>query len=485
MQTIEVTSFSGTYPFNINICDVTNTFCYSAATGVGSVPITVTIPTALEGSSEVLLVITDANGCEEFNLMVCPSNTPTNTPTPTPTPTIPNNTCNCIAFNNSSVSNLDAFYDDCDGFSTIINVFSGTTIYVCGSNPSTSNTGMTYTIVAPCVLGTCPEIPPNSPTPTPTLTNTPTITPTVTETPTNTPTVTLTPTPTSVCFCFEVENISVGIITVQITGCSGNTVFQSFSGNTVTKLCAQSIDSDISLIITNLGACISEVCPTPTPTPTVTNTVTPTITATPTVTPTSTPTPTVTPSQTPPPKIAYLFIEPTTGSSSIGQWMYDLGQDFFGFSNGSQPTQVQIKFNEELNTYVDFTGWTNGYFPSIIQQTVPQSSGGFDSFGNAIVQYNFITTEVSAGTVGRGWFTWAIPINATNNLKQIQIDLGVNNSSLFTTLNMESTIYDYTFTYTGATIPLGTYRVYTTYPGTNFRLPNSSNNIYFRGNTVL
>jgi len=178
-----------------------------------------------------------------------------------------------------------------------------------------------------------------------------------------------------------------------------------------------------------------------------------------------------------------LFIEEFTGSVDIGFWMYNRGQNFFGFSNASQPTQIQATFNEELNNYVDFTGWTNGFFPTIVQQTVPQTSGGFDSFGNSIIQYNFDTTQVSAGTADRAWYSWIIPINATNNLKQTQIDYSTSNPNILTTVNMESTIYNYTFTYTGTTIPIGTYRVYTTYPGTNFRLLNSTD-IYFRGNTV-
>ena len=137
----------------------------------------------------------------------------------------------------------------------------------------------------------------------------------------------------------------------------------------------------------------------------------------------------------------------------------------------------------ELNAYVDFTGWTNGYFPTIITQTVPQTSGGFDSFGNSILSYNFLTTEVPLGTSSGAWYTWIIPVNATNNLKQTQIDYSTSSPTILTTVNMESTIYNYTFTYLGTTSPQGTYRVYTTYPGTNFRLLNSTS-IYFRGNTV-
>jgi hypothetical protein len=49
---------------------------------------------------------------------------------------------------------------------------------------------------------------------------------------------------------------------------------------------------------------------------------------------------------------------------------------------------------------------------------------------------------------------------------------------------MDSTIYNNTFTYTGTTIPVGTYRVYTTWASTPFRIDNSMTNIFFKGDTI-
>jgi hypothetical protein len=271
------------------------------------------------------------------------------------------------------------------------------------------------------------NVPEPTPTPTPSVTSTPTITPTISLTPSQTPTTTpCIPTPS------------------------------------VTKTV------------------------TPTTTPTIS--VTPTITHTPGASPTSTVTPTLTrtPTPTPTPALrAYLFIEPFSGSSSIGQWMFDLGLNFFGFTNYSQPTQNQNQFNIELNNYVNYSGWTNGSFPSIIQTNVPQTSGGFDSYGNPIVAYNFYTTEVSAGTVGdSAWYTWIIPTSLTNNLKQTSIDYNKDGDPQhLTTVNTESTLYNYTFTYTGTTIPTATYRIYTTFPDGNFEISNNQS-IYFKGNTV-
>jgi hypothetical protein len=88
MQVIEITSLTGHSPYNISICDITLTYCYVVATGVVSVPPTLqlTVPSQLEGDNQVLVVVTDSIGCEEFLLVSCPG---TPTPTPTLTPTTP------------------------------------------------------------------------------------------------------------------------------------------------------------------------------------------------------------------------------------------------------------------------------------------------------------------------------------------------------------------------------------------------------------
>jgi|LauGreDrversion4_2_1035121.scaffolds.fasta_scaffold00419_9 hypothetical protein len=228
--------------------------------------------------------------------------------------------------------------------------------------------------------------------------------------------------------------------------------------------------------------------PTQTKTPTPTNTPTPSVTKTPFLT--QTPTPTVTTTKTPTPTpttvyFAYLFIEPMSGSSLIGQWMYDGGSDFYGFSNVSQPTQSATTFNLDMNRYVNFTGWTNGEFPTIVKQNVPQTNGGIDSFGNAKVAYNFLTTEILENSIsGAAWYTWIIPISLTNNETQTLIDLNVsNNPNLFTAVATEGAINSYTFTYSGSTIPNTVYKVYTTFPNTIFQITDSQN-IYFRGNAT-
>ena len=282
-----------------------------------------------------------------------------------------------------------------------------------------------------------------TPTPTPTPTVTPSSqTPTPTPTPSITPSETATPTPTTTP-------------TVTPTNTPTNTVTPST---------------------------------TETPTPTVTPTNTPTNTVTPSTTETPTPTPTMTPTASGSVGTAYLFIEPQSGSTNIGQYMFDGGYNFYGFTNLSAPdTSSQVLFSNDMNGYVSFTGWTGGVFPTVRTQSVPQVSGGVDAYGNSIVAYNFTTHEVPVNTVSnQAWYTWIIPTGATNNLIQYQIDVNsFGNPNSMTTLIMDSTIYTETFNYTGSTIPTGVYRVYTTFADLSFYLDNGGNTIYFRGNSVI
>lgn len=165
--------------------------------------------------------------------------------------------------------------------------------------------------------------------------------------------------------------------------------------------------------------------------------------------------------------------------------MYNAGSTkFFGFTNGTQPSISAATFQTEMSLYVNYSGWTNGQFPTVIETFVPQSSGGVDGYGNPIVAYNFYTTIVSANTVGcDAWYTWLIPTNQTNSLYQTQIDVSTNNPNVFVSTLTEPTIYQNTFTYVGSVISNTVYRVYTTYPSNNFLLSNHDN-IYFKGSVV-
>lgn len=227
---------------------------------------------------------------------------------------------------------------------------------------------------------------------------------------------------------------------------------------------------------------------TPTPTPTQT----PTPTVTPNLSPSGTPTQTPTPTSTPPPagnNIAYLFIEPQNNSSDIGGYMYNnysAFTDFFGFTNLSSPDfSNQNQFEIDMNYYIDYSGWTDSTLPLIRTQLVPQSSGGLDSFGNTIVEFNFTTHEIPSGTVnGSGWYTWIIPTSATNGMIQTIIDLSINgNQNNFISFGTDSSLYQHEFEYTGTNIPSGIYRVYSSFVDPAFYIANSQD-IYFKGGEV-
>lgn len=227
---------------------------------------------------------------------------------------------------------------------------------------------------------------------------------------------------------------------------------------------------------------------TPTPTPTQT----PTPTVTPNLSPSETPTQTPTPTSTPPPagnNIAYLFIEPQNNSKDIGDYMYNnysAFTNFFGFTNLSSPDFSNLaQFEIDMNYYIDYSGWTDSTLPPIRTQTVPQSSGGNDIFGNLIVEFNFTTHEIPEGTVnGSSWYTWIIPTSATNGMIQTIIDLSINGDpNNFISFGTDSSLYQYEFEYTGTNIPSGNYRVYSSFVDPAFYIANSQD-IYFKGGQV-
>lgn len=257
------------------------------------------------------------------------------------------------------------------------------------------------------------------------------------------------------------------------------------------------------------------VTPTNTPTPSITPTITPTISVTPTitptisitpsittsVTPTATITPSITPSSTPEAAFAYLFIEPYSGASSIGQHMYNEGSSFFGFTNGTQPSSDPATFITDMYSYINFSGWSSGEFPRPIKTsitfnlnsttglTVNQTpingiSYGLDEYGNLITYYEFLTTKVSKNTTqSKAWYTWIIPTWFTNSQYQLAIDLGDGDPTAMTQIKMNPTIYQNSVFYSGVTIGHTTFRVYTSYPSQNFELENNVD-LYFKGSVI-
>jgi hypothetical protein len=154
MISIELTSISGTPPYNISICDITKTFCYIVATGNPTLPVNLPIPVELMGVLELLVVIEDSLNCEYFEFISCVTTTTTSTTTTTTLP--PPNNCLCLTFENNTLSNLNYSYKRCDGLVLPGIIFAGTTLYYCGSEP-TGDVGVNISIGNPCVDNTCPD----------------------------------------------------------------------------------------------------------------------------------------------------------------------------------------------------------------------------------------------------------------------------------------------------------------------------------------
>jgi hypothetical protein len=156
------------------------------------------------------------------------------------------------------------------------------------------------------------------------------------------------------------------------------------------------------------------------------------------------------------------------------------------------PSTNQTNFNNQMNSYLSYSGWGVSE-PAIITAPISTTSGGFDAFGNAIVAYTFQTTKVPAGTLptsnvptgnGQGWFIWLVSTAATNGLKYTTIKQGSANPP-GTNVTMNVTYSNLTVNYTGSTnIPAGVYRVYSSYALGAFQLTPGTNDLYFQGGTL-
>jgi len=347
---------------------------------------------------------------------------------------------------------------------TRTDMFNGVVVYLgCATPTPTPSPTSTPAAVTPT------QTPTNTVTPTNTASDTPTPTPTVTQT--GTPDNTPTPTPTTTLTATQTQTPTpTTTLTATQTGTPANTP----TPTTTTTLTATQTQTPT---------------PTKTPTQTSTPTQTPTTTTTLTATQTQTPTPTQTPSASPAaPLPAYLFIEPTSANTQFSGYFLSVASPgvFRGFSNGLALSTNPITYNVQMNNYIQFSGW-GGTAPLIGTGTTSSVSGGNDAYGNPITAYLFQTYRVPAGTVaGDAWYTWIVPTASTNN--QIISQIGYNNAgnpNSLTAVNTQSSIYNLTVTTTGSTIPVGVYRVYSTYTSPTFRINGSVNDIYFKGNTLI
>lgn len=261
-----------------------------------------------------------------------------------------------------------------------------------------------------------------------------------------------------------------------------------------------------------IDSCISQT-PTPsftiTPTYTPSNTSTPPVTPsntqtsyTPTPTPTNTTTQTMTPTPTQTPQTGYSFnspfliIEPLSASTILGDYMQSQGVNFFGFSNGVAPSTNQVDFENEMNVYLNYSGWTSGELPPIIPLSYPyykiiDSSVKLtyldsltDTFNNPLSPNNFITVRITnLNFSGEAWYSFFISSGVTGTLYQKSIDISSSSQNVFEKVNTNPTYYSIDFTHKSGRIYSYGNRLYTTFPSPEFLL-NNIENLYFKGSVV-
>jgi hypothetical protein len=434
---------------------------------------------------------------------ITPSPTPstTNTPTPTqtgtsgvtPTPT-PSVTPSLTPTNTPTVTQTPS--------QTASQTPTPTPTLSPGATPYATSTPTPTTTPTLTPSNTASQTPTQTPTPTTTPSVTPTETPTLTptqspsQTPTNTPTTSVSPTNTATP---SQTPTNTQTPTPSLSpGATPNSTPTTTPTPTVTSSETPTQTPSVTPSVTPTLTPSNTASQTPTQTPTQTETPTETPTNTPSLTPTQTPsqtaseTPTPTPTFTPtatnvPLLSAYLFIEPQSIQSQMVGWMNSVGTPslFRGFNVGLALSTNPVTYNTQMNNYIQYSGW-GGNAPAIGTGITSNVSGGNDAYGNPITAYLFQTYKVSAGTeIGNAWFTWIIPTGSTNGQKLTQIGFNnAGNPNALTVANMQSSIYNLTVTTTGSTLPIGVYRVYTTFLNSTMRFDGTNNDIYFKGVTL-
>jgi hypothetical protein len=187
---------------------------------------------------------------------------------------------------------------------------------------------------------------------------------------------------------------------------------------------------------------------------------------------------------------AYIFIEPISKHSLIKGHLNSvptlkLGvRKFLGFHDVNRGV-----WRVNLPNYISMPHWINGNLPRIIESEIPQTSGGFDQYGNEIRAFNFKTIKIPKNTVNDrlSWIVVLIPIEAMNNDTQRQRRINVVekvNTTIRTNKNYttDSVLFGTIINYRGNRIPPGQYRVYSTYPSPEMTLNlNPINDVYIRG----
>jgi hypothetical protein len=135
------------------------------------------------------------------------------------------------------------------------------------------------------------------------------------------------------------------------------------------------------------------------------------------------------------------------------------------------------------------TGTTNA--PPVIQQSIPQSTGGVDVYGNSIESYKFLTTQIAANTTtGNIYYVVLAPITMTNN--QVYSNIGISYTNTPTVLiatTTDTNLRNTNIGYSGINWGNTNYRVYSQSQNNGFNtgtagVTDTTNN-YFRGGTLI
>ena len=192
--------------------------------------------------------------------------------------------------------------------------------------------------------------------------------------------------------------------------------------------------------------------------------------------------------------MAYILIDTngTQAKANLSSWMLSQGSTWRGFNQGLAPSLVQATFDVQMNAYLAYSGWTGnlaaGDEPAIITSPISPTSGGLDLYGNPIVAYTFQTVQIPSGTftaITNNWVTVFVSTGATNGQKYSTVKNGTSSGGMVTR-TMTAGYSNMVINYSGSTnLPAGTYRMYTTYAGTDFRLTTATLPNYFQGGTLV
>ena len=71
MQQIIISGVTGNPPYDVFVCDTTNTYCYLVSGGTYITTYTFQVPPPLNNVGSLLVKLIDSTGCELFNFYEC------------------------------------------------------------------------------------------------------------------------------------------------------------------------------------------------------------------------------------------------------------------------------------------------------------------------------------------------------------------------------------------------------------------------------